>query len=405
MAPVSVLVPTFNRSAYLREALESILSQSTPPEQIVVIDDGSADDTEQVVRAFGDRVEYHRQGNSGKSAALNLGLAHVRNDYVWIFDDDDIAAPNALEALYEALRSEPSAGFSYGRCDKFFETWPAQERILNYAFRAECKQALNVKLMEGFFLWQGAMLVRRECYREVGPFDTRLFRSQDYEMSLRLARRFEGVAVPVVAFHQRQHRGTRGPQNAKIPASKVEDAWRKYNRIIFREIHGSHDLEELYIPSATELPAERRRMVALVQRASIMAREGIWDLAVADFREAADLARSHGFQTLQRQEIAALQAIFQPTAGSVLNDSQEARAFSSAISAFGPKLSRAVAANLLFPVTYRIRRVMQHPAPLEESRQLQRIVTSLFSIGCLPPLLEARRNRVAFFRASILEVN
>jgi hypothetical protein len=48
---------------------------------------------------------------------------------------------------------------------------------------------------------------------------------------------------------------------------------------------------------------------------------------------------------------------------------------------------------------------MQHPAPLEESRQLQRIVTSLFSIGCLPPLLEARRNRVAFFRASILEVN
>ena len=90
---VSVLMPTFNRGGMLSEALDSVLGQSIPPHQVVVIDDGSTDDTSERVARYGARIDYIRKDNGGKSSALNLGLTHVTGDYVWVFDDDDVALP------------------------------------------------------------------------------------------------------------------------------------------------------------------------------------------------------------------------------------------------------------------------------------------------------------------------
>ena len=402
--PVTVLLPTFNRAHYIREALESILHQTVPPAQVIVIDDGSTDATPQVVSEWGERVEYVRQENSGKSAALNNGLGRARCPYVWIFDDDDIAAPDALAALHAALRNNPSAGFSYGRCDRFYGEWPADERVPNYAFQSDSKQALYIRLMEDFFLWQGAMLVKRECYDEAGPFDTRLSRSQDYEMALRLARRFESVAVPKIAFHQRHHSGTRGPRDAQVAAAQIEDAWRKFNHVIFRELHESHDLSEFVVPPDLPLPKAHLTRIGLIQRGSIMARKGIWDLASSDFRKAASVADDNGHDALTLQEIAALRVVFQPGARSVFEKGGDAAAFGKAIAAFGRPLRQAITANLLFPVTYRIRRVGQHADKRSEALQLWRIVSNLFRPGCVPRIVEARRQPLDMLKVSLLEV-
>ena len=275
-AATTVLIPTFNRASLIGQSIDSVLNQTRPPAQVIVIDDGSDDATGEVVSTYGDKVRYLRQENAGKSSALNLGLTHVETSFVWIFDDDDIAAPDALQRLLQVLEQSPDAGYSYGRCDKFHGDWPATERTLNYAFHGDSREALYVKLMEDFFLWQGAMLVRKEVYDAVGPFDQRFSRSQDYEMALRIARRFDGVAVPFVAFHQRHHSGVRGTRAAPVQAALIEETWRRYNHLLFREIHSSHDLEEFYIPSDEPEEGDRRVVVCLIQRASIMARKGLW---------------------------------------------------------------------------------------------------------------------------------
>ena len=402
--PVTVLMPTFNRAHYLAEALDSVLGQQPPPAEVIVIDDGSEDDTAAVVERFLPRVSYIRQENAGKATALNNGLAHATQEFVWIFDDDDIAAAGTLAALHQALVDHPEAGYAYGLCDKFFGEWPNEARERNTAYASEERAALYVRLMEDFFIWQGAMLARRTCYEVVGPFDIRLARSQDYEMALRLGRNFRGVAVPIVAFHQRHHHGVRGPKNASIKAHDVEQAWRKYNHLIFREIYFSHQLHEYYIGGAGIL-TDRQLLTARIQRGSIMARKGLWDLAIADFQQAAHEASALGAHALCEQELSALRRIFQRGARSIFQNRDEARRFFGAIGGFPKPLRCAIEGNLLLPVTYRIRRVAAAADRAFELGQLGIMARHLLKRTAIRSYLDARRTDQGMYGVQPLSVS
>ena len=168
-------MPTFNRAALLKECLESLLAQSRVPDQIIVVNDGSSDDTEAVARAFGPPVEVHTVENRGKSAALNHGLALCHADYVWICDDDDLAAPDACASLSTALDAAPDARFAYGHYDRFRDT-PAGRQVLPNPYWPDAIQSdLFLALAERFFVCQFSILVRRSAYAMVGPFRDILF--------------------------------------------------------------------------------------------------------------------------------------------------------------------------------------------------------------------------------------
>ncbi|MSS71055.1 MAG: glycosyltransferase family 2 protein [Candidatus Latescibacteria bacterium] len=103
---VSVILPTYNRANYLIESLESLLAQTYPNIEIVVVNDGSTDETKDKLGAFRDRILYLEKSNGGKSSAINLGLRYATGDYVWVFDDDDIALPDMVEShvsLFEKI--------------------------------------------------------------------------------------------------------------------------------------------------------------------------------------------------------------------------------------------------------------------------------------------------------------
>jgi hypothetical protein len=404
--PVTVLVPTYNRADYLPEALASLLAQDREPAEIVVIDDGSETDAaEQVVKSFGGRVGYLRQENMGKSAALNLGLASTRQPFVWVFDDDDIAEPDALSSLYAALEANPDAGFAYGLCDKFTGAWPAPVSEANTAYWSDNRRALYVRLLEDFFMWQGAMLVRRSAYDAAGPFDVRMARSQDYEMNLRLTRRFIGAGVPKVMFHQRHHDGVRGPRAAQVKADAVESAWRRYNQLIFSEIHVSHDLDEFHADPAHGEAGDRRRITALIQRGCIMARRGLWPQATRDFDEAAALCGGGALSTLNSQEVAALRRVFQPGARSTFADAAEARAFGHALRGFADaELTARIRGNLLLPVSHRIKQlVRRQPAPRGETRQILMILSHLAGPGAMMEYFKARREALLMYGVQPLD--
>src|SRR5215471_14162103 len=115
---VSVILPTFNRARFLPDALESIFVQGLPNVQVVVVDDGSTDDTEEVVAAYGKRVQYVRQENGGPAAARNTGLSLAKGSFISFLDSDDIWLPGKMNAELSAFEDAPWADaiISYAVC-------------------------------------------------------------------------------------------------------------------------------------------------------------------------------------------------------------------------------------------------------------------------------------------------
>jgi hypothetical protein len=143
------------------------------------------------------------------------------------------------------------------------------------------------RMLEQNFMQQQAMLVRTRCYREVGPFDAGMDHAEDYEMNLRLARRFPGKRLAVESFLFRHHQGGRGRPGAQFAAVDRYRRWIEANRKLLLRLRPELELAE-YLPrslGSRPLDAPRRRH-ALLQRACVMARCALWEEALADFGEA-----------------------------------------------------------------------------------------------------------------------
>jgi glycosyltransferase involved in cell wall biosynthesis len=106
---VSVVIPTYNRSGYVVEALDSVLRQTYPNYEVVVVDDGSTDDTCEVLKPYSGHIRYVRQENLGAGAARNLGVSQARGEYVAFLDSDDMWEPEFLAATMEAFKKFPEA--------------------------------------------------------------------------------------------------------------------------------------------------------------------------------------------------------------------------------------------------------------------------------------------------------
>jgi glycosyltransferase involved in cell wall biosynthesis len=278
---------------------------------VIVVDDGSTDNTSEIAAGFGQRIDYLAKPNGGKSSALNFALPRATGEFIWIFDDDDIAEPDALERLAHLLRANPECGFAYGDYDLFTIDEAGRTTRRSVSFPAVPSPNIYLALMERSFILQQGLLVRKSCYDEVGSFDESLIRSQDLEMMLRLARRYAGIKTPGIIFHQRQHAGARGSRSSPVSASRIVDGWVKSDRKIIGRIYATHELKA-FIPSACDNQelTEEERVTALLQRACITARKGMWHEAAEDLRKASEIARSNNTTALNTAEIGILRRLF-----------------------------------------------------------------------------------------------
>jgi glycosyltransferase involved in cell wall biosynthesis len=285
---VTAVVATCNRAHYLGEALDSVLGQTVPPAQVIVVNDGSTDSTEAVLRRYSGRIVVIEQENGGKSRALNRAMPLVHGEYLWIFDDDDVALPENLERHLAVLEAHPEAGFVYSGCSVIHSHPDGRVEPKGPLRMPEVPEdEIFLRMLEQNFMQQQAMLVRTRCYREVGPFDVGLDRGQDYEMNLRLARRFAGKRVDAPSFLFRQHDGWRGRPGAGFSAEDRSRHWAKNSRELLLRLRGELDLAA-YLPrglGAGQLDEPHRRR-AFLQRACVMARLGLWEEALADLGQA-----------------------------------------------------------------------------------------------------------------------
>lgn len=286
---VSVILPTYNRAHLIEETIQSLLEQTRIPDEILVIDDGSTDATPEVLAHF-DCLTVLRIENGGKAAALNLALGKVSGDLVWIVDDDDIMLPHACMSMATALEADPDLDFCAGRHIDFEvdkRTGAKNTRPPGFMCTSSPDQIFP-DLLEGCFIFQPGLMVRKSVYESVGPFNTGLVRSQDYEMILRIARRHRGRQLDEVVFLHREHDGQRGSANENFAAAENSDRWAHFNRIIFADLLDDlADEEVLAEGDVAHLSAPLRRRAALVKRGCIMARQRMWHEAVKTWREAA----------------------------------------------------------------------------------------------------------------------
>ncbi|MEZ6001847.1 glycosyltransferase family 2 protein [Hyphomonas sp.] len=286
---VSVILPTFNRAHLIADSIESLFQQTYPIAEILVVDDGSTDETEAVVSAFAGRVRYVRQENGGKNSAINTGLREVKGDLVWIMDDDDLAPPDALARLVAPFIADPSTAISYGALQKFREDPVTGEHHneMTHPYPPEDGRSFFVRIMEDCYITgQPCMLVRRSSYEEIFPLPEKNVVSEDYAVLLLLSRRWSAVRVDGVTLLQRQHDGPRGPAEIRYAAESRNARWCEADTELLRKLLPDLSLGELVGRPGATISDPRERRQALFQNATIAARKKLWPMALAAVRDA-----------------------------------------------------------------------------------------------------------------------
>ena len=231
---VSVVIPTYNYAGYLSEAIGSALAQASDDLalEVIVVDDGSTDETSEVVRRFGSAVRYERQENQGPSTARNRGVAEARGEYVAFLDADDHWLPYKLGRQLRALTIRRDVAGCHGA---FLVQRPSGEvgRVARYWQRSgdlpTCRD-----LLRGNSINMSTMLIRREALVSTGPFDESLRTAEDWNLWLRLllaGRRLYYLHQPLaVTRHHAENCHVRIPPTEQMALTErmLQRVWTKH---------------------------------------------------------------------------------------------------------------------------------------------------------------------------------
>jgi len=275
MKSLSVVIAAYNAAPYLRETLDSVLAQDYPAVEVIVIDDGSKDDTAAVCRAYGNRIEYRHQANSGRGAIpRNRGYRIAKGDYICFFDSDDVMAAGRLSTQARFLDAHAAALAVLSDYRNFDERGPAPQTHF-----ATCPQLCRAAgfdrglteavldgavaraiLTEENFSITSSGMYRRTVLERVGAFDESLKASEDFDLVFRVARAGSLGVLSMVGFDRRLHQNNLSWDEPRI----IENLIRSRARLLQDEpsaLHRRklrHALSGLYRSSAVFNAKSRR---------------------------------------------------------------------------------------------------------------------------------------------------
>jgi glycosyltransferase involved in cell wall biosynthesis len=193
---VSVIIPTFNRARYLAEAVDSVLAQPFRDYELIVVDDGSTDETPQLLTGYGHAIRVLRQDNQGVSAARNAGLVVARGELIAFLDSDDLWLPGKLYRQVEFFSLHPDALICQTE-----EIWVKNGHRVNPGRRHRKRGGMIFEpSLELCLVSPSAVMMRRELFDRVGNFDESLPACEDYDLWLRVSSRFpvELIETPLI---------------------------------------------------------------------------------------------------------------------------------------------------------------------------------------------------------------
>lgn len=207
---LSVIIPTFNRAKYLDKAIESVLAQTYDDYEIVVIDDGSTDDTREILEPYIDQIRYLYQENAGVSAARNAGVKEAKGEWIAFLDSDDMWLPHKLACQMEYINDSISkvcftdvVHIQKGEIIKYSDVKKSiaiQGEILSEPF--------DLILDDSRKLYVQTMVIKRELLCEVGNFDENFVVAEDTQLIFKLAFKtpFAYISEPLVVINRSDER-------------------------------------------------------------------------------------------------------------------------------------------------------------------------------------------------------
>ncbi|HWQ72589.1 MAG TPA: glycosyltransferase [Desulfitobacteriaceae bacterium] len=232
-AKVSVIIPTYNHESYIREAVGSVLGQTYPNIEILVVDDGSTDQTKKVLAPYLSKINYIYKANGGTASALNTGIAGATGRYISWLSADDVFRPQKIARQVAKMESGPDLGFIYSS----FAVIDALGRI-QYEIHSPYysnKKDMVLKLAEGCFINGSTVMMRKAALEKAGGFDESLAQAHDYDLWLRLIHAFPVGFQDEVLLNYRWH----GKNMSQQPDKACEQEVNRRAKKLFPEWLGT----------------------------------------------------------------------------------------------------------------------------------------------------------------------
>ena len=236
---VSVVIPSYNSARFIEETLTSVLEQTLAPLEVIVVDDGSTDETCKVVERFEPRVRLVRLSNGGVCRARNRGLQEARGQYICFLDHDDVWHPEKLALQLAAFDADRDLGVVFSSFLWWHRdasgTFPPQAKMFGptppeAALDAEYSNWIYHQLLIDCWVLTSSATIRTDLLREVGAFDASLPYSEDWDLWLRLSRvtRFAKLNAPLVLYRQHPIQGSRMLRDIDYRTLLLEQAIAKW---------------------------------------------------------------------------------------------------------------------------------------------------------------------------------
>jgi glycosyltransferase involved in cell wall biosynthesis len=233
---ISVVIPTYNRAQIIGRTIQSVLNQTYPDFEVIIVDDGSTDNTEEVVKGFGDdRLRYIRMKENSGTAGVprNKGIEAARGEYIALLDSDDEWLPEKLEKQVSKFKSlSPDVGVVY--CGYACVNGKTGETLIEYLPNA--RGDVFRSAVEGRLRLAGhTPLIRKECFEKAGVFDVELLGSEDWDMWIRLAQHCYFDFVPEILARYYVY-GAQKSANLERQIQGYERITRKYQNHLSKRL-------------------------------------------------------------------------------------------------------------------------------------------------------------------------
>ena len=224
----SVIIPTYNREKEVCRAIRSVLSQQYHNYEIIVVDDGSIDNTKERVLSFNDnRIRYVYQDNQGATAARNNGVVNAKGEYVSFLDSDDVWLPEMLEKQLEMYMSDPDIKWVYSNVQGVDENGMAHPFSVPLGIHG---YVYAKALIQGYVAPTTVLSAKRDAICSVGMFDVNLPSSQDDDICFKLAKHFKCGYIPQIMASMFYDPNNRISDNKPKVAKGWWMLWNKYER-------------------------------------------------------------------------------------------------------------------------------------------------------------------------------
>lgn len=227
----SVVIPLFNKEIEIQKTLNSVINQTYKDFEVIIVNDGSTDKSEEAVSKFNDdRIKLINQSNKGVSEARNRGIKEAKNDWIAFLDADDLWQPNHLTVLQNAIVNNP--GY-FNFCNSYIRTGkkiPHNNHESTIVIPDYYKEALS----KGHFFWTSVVCIHKKVFKKVGVFNSLLSRGEDLDLWCRIADVYKIVRTNVVTAEYvltSNNKLTKSTHNSKLDKSIL-------NYIEFKELEG-----------------------------------------------------------------------------------------------------------------------------------------------------------------------